>query len=718
MGRRPVYTHAQLERLIAPRSVAIVGLSRNEASFGARTARNLVRFEGKVCGVNPKAGELHGLPCYAALSEIPHVVDCAVLAVPMDAVEGMLEECAAAGVGGCIIYASGFAETAIPERIALQRRLSEIGRASNVRVVGPNCIGLINNVSRAGLSFSSTYGVKSAAIGPIGLVSQSGGLGGAIAQVSERGGSYSHFLAAGNSCDVDVCDYLSYLAEDPSCAVITCVVEGLSDGERLIEAGEAALAAGKPIVMYKIATGAASAQAAMSHTGTLAGSSAAYDAVYRRLGIIKAGNIEDVYPIAALLAKAGAPKAEGVAVAAASGGACVIGLDKAEEAGVPMPLPAPATQVVLDANVPDFGSPTNPCDITAQVATNPASYAACAEALLADPGYAALVVMAPSISNAMTPRNVKMFSGLAAAAGKPVCMSWMSEWWNGPGSIEAEADPHVALFGSTEQCFRALGGWLGREKALAGDRRALGRPRNVGAAAVAELLASAGPVLSERESKAVLAAYGVPVASDHVVHDVEAAVQAAEAIGYPIVLKVESADIPHKTEAGVVRIAIADAAGVRIAYSDIMAAARRVNPRPAIAGVLVQPMVAKGLELVVGAQNDPTFGPMVVVGLGGIMVELLRDSAVELAPVGRAQAGAMLRRLKSWPLLAGFRGDAGVDVSIIEGIIIAVSELVADHRDAIAEIDVNPVICSPNSAIAVDALVVRSHKENARGEMA
>jgi acyl-CoA synthetase (NDP forming) len=344
--RRAVYTHTQMKRLIAPETVAIVGLSRNEKSFGARTAANMVRFTGRVFGVNPSGGTIHGVECFASIGEVPGPVDCAVLAVPADIVLGVVEQCAEAGVGGCIIYASGFAEAG---DAALQQRIAEIGRAADMRIVGPNCFGLINNVSKAGLSFSGRYGASPGAQGPVGIVSQSGGLAQALAQVTERGGSFSHFLAAGNSADVDVCDYVSYLAGDEDCRVITCIAEGLSDGERLLEASEAARAAGKPIVMYKIATGSAGAKAALSHTGTLAGSNAAFDAAYRRAGIIKADNIEDVYPMAAFLAKAGRPKAEGVAAVAASGGACVITLDKSEAAGVAMPLPGAATRAVLEA---------------------------------------------------------------------------------------------------------------------------------------------------------------------------------------------------------------------------------------------------------------------------------------------------------------------------------------------------------------------------------
>jgi acyl-CoA synthetase (NDP forming) len=281
-ARRPAYSHTALRRLIDPQTVAVVGLSRNAASFGARTARNLRFFSGRAYGVNPNADELSGLPCHPSVAAIPEPIDCAILAVPLEGVETVVEACAAVGVGGCVIYASGFAETRRPERIALQARLTAISRASGLRIVGPNTVGLINNVTRAGMTFSATYGDQSPRIGPVGIISQSGGLGQAVAQVSFRGGAYSHYLSSGNSCDVDVADYVSYLADDPDCRVIACVVEGLADGERLLEAAERAMAADKPVVIYKIATGQDGAKAAMSHTGTLAGSSAAYEAVYRR----------------------------------------------------------------------------------------------------------------------------------------------------------------------------------------------------------------------------------------------------------------------------------------------------------------------------------------------------------------------------------------------------------------------------------------------------
>jgi acetate---CoA ligase (ADP-forming) len=525
--------------------------------------------------------------------------------------------------------------------------------------------------------------------------------------VAERGGSFSHFFSAGNSCDVDVCDYISYLAEEPECRVITCIAEGLKDGERLLEAGEKALAADKPVVMYKIATGGAGAKAAMSHTGTLAGSNVAYEAAYRRAGIISVASMEDVYETASFLAKAGRPKADGIAAMAASGGGCVITLDKAEKYAVSMPPPAAATRATLEANIPEFGSPNNPCDITAQVAANPQSYRVCAEAMLNDPAYATLVVMAPSISQ-NTAAQVPMFSALAKSAGKPVCISWLSEWLQGPGSDLYETDPHTALFHTTERCFQALAGWQWRDRRRNENIYAERHAANGSPAATARaVLGKAAFKITEREGKDILSAYGVPVARDIVVQNAKDAVRAANEVGYPVVLKIESPDIAHKTEAGVVRLNLRNDGEVRAAFDAVTAAAARLDPKPDIRGVLVQPMIPSGMEVVIGTQCDPTFGPMVVVGMGGVLVEILRDSTAELAPVGKPLALAMLKRLRGYRLLEGYRGSTPVDIESLADGIARISQLAADLAGDIAEIDVNPVICAGSRIVAVDALIVR-----------
>jgi acyl-CoA synthetase (NDP forming) len=709
-NHRAVYGRADLVRLIEPQTIAVVGLSQNPLSFGARTLVNLRHCEGpRLYGVHPTASSLHGVPCFPTIAEIPDKIDCAIIATPREAAVGLAEQCAAAGVGGCIIYASGFAETRREDRIAEQGRLTAIARASGMRIVGPNCIGIINNFTRAGMLFLGTYDQTPWRPGPIGLISQSGALGFTVAQACERGGNFSHYFTAGNSCDVDVCDYMSYLVEDPNCGVITCLVEGLRDGERLLEVGEKARRADKPIVIYKMATGDAAAQAAMSHTGSITGSNAAYEAAFRRDGMIAVDNLEQVYETAAFLAKADRPKATGVAVMATSGGACVLTADKAELHGVPMPQPGPAAKALLESVVPDFGSPRNPCDVTAQVINNPASFTDCTRAMLADPVYGALVLPQVVVGE-LTAERVPVITALAREAGKPICLAWMTEWLEGPASALYEADPNVAMFRSTDRCFRTLAAWHRRAARLdAPSDRVRAAPGGAPADTARRLLAAAGPRITEREAKAVLAAYGVPVTSEQLAQSADEAVAAAASLGYPVVLKVEAPEIAHKTEAGVVRLGLGDEAALRRAYDEVMAAAERVEPRPEIRGVLVQPMIPAGVELVIGARIDPQFGPLIVVGMGGVLVEILRDTACDLAPVDRTQARRMLESLRGYTLLTGYRGSRPVDLDRLTEIIMRVSELAADLALEIAEIDVNPLICAGDRIVAVDALLVRSH---------
>lgn len=707
---RPLYSRADLARLIDPRSMAVIGVSANAGGFGSRTLANLAGFGGPVYAINPKHQALHGARCYAGLAALPEVPDCVVVALPRESVEAAVEECAARGVGGVVIYASGYAETGLVERAAQQERLAAIAAGSRgMRIVGPNCFGIANNLTRASALFIPRHDQLPHHVGPVGIVSQSGALGYTMVQASERGVGYSHYLAAGNSCDVDVCDFASYLVEDPACRAIALCFEGVKSGARLLELGAKAAEADKPIIVYKVANGAASAAAALSHTGTLAGSDAAYRAAFERGRFIVVEDLEALFETAQFFAKAGRPKAPGVAVMATSGGAAVITADMAETFGVPMPQPGPAAQRVLAAAIPEYGSARNPCDVTAQVINDQESLIACCTALLDDPGYGALVLPQVMALPVLTPARVPLMSELARRTGKPICIIWQTEWLEGPGAALYENDANVALFRSSRRCFATLAAWRRHDELRKAPPETAARSSPLGAeAAAGKALAACGARLGEREAKAVLACYGVPVTGEILARDVDQALAAARALGYPVALKVESPDIAHKTEAGIIRLDLRDAAALRQAYGEIIAAAERVVPPPRINGVLVQPMAPKGVELVIGARVDPQFGPLVVVGSGGVLVELLRDSVVALAPVGPDAAAAMLRRLKGLTLLAGFRGSPPADLAAIADAVCRVSELIADHRDTIAEIDVNPLICGERGAVAVDALIVRA----------
>jgi acetate---CoA ligase (ADP-forming) len=502
---------------------------------------------------------------------------------------------------------------------------------------------------------------------------------------------------------------VAYLAEDEACRAIACVLEGMPDPQRLIEAAELAWKLDKPLLIHKIAIGEQGAAAAMSHTGTLAGSNAAYMAAFERAGAIAVPDFEALMETASFFAKASTPKARGVAVCATSGGAAIMAADKAELHGIPLPQPSDEALAILKQHVPEFGSARNPCDVTAQVLNSPGSLQACGEALMSDPGYGALIVPQPVAFNVHVPR-IGVFGELARQHGKIACNVLLSDWLQGPASREAEEHPHVAMFRSMERCFRALAAWHQRSEWRA--TKAASAPERIASASAmadaARLLdSSRNTALTEREAKGALALYGVPVVGERLVQSAAEAVAAAESLGLPVALKVESPDLPHKTEAGVIRLDLRTAAAVEQAYEAVMANARKVEPPPRLNGVLVQPMVPSGAEVMVGARVDPQFGPLVVVGLGGILVELLKDTQVALAPVDRDQARAMLLKLKGVRLLQGFRGSAPVDIDRLADVVARISEFAADHAGRVQEIDVNPLICAGDRIIAVDALIVR-----------
>lgn len=708
--RNLAYTHDELRRLVSPRSIALVGISAREGTFGRTTLANLEPWGGRVHLVNPRYPEIAGRPCHASVAALPEVPDCVVLSAPLDAVEELVTDCANAGVGGCIVYAAGYAETGKPERIAAQERMGEIARAAGMRLAGPNCLGIVNYVDNAVISFAA-YPKPAVPAGRwIGIASQSGAMANSVSQVVEQGSPVGMALSAGNCADVDVADLIAYLADEPDCGVIVSIFEGVSNARRLLDAMARAWRAGKPLVIYKMATGAIGAQAAVSHTGSLAGSHAAYQAAFERHGVVVVDDFEALVETAQFYLKAGLPKARGVAALNSSGGCTVMSADKAELHGVPLPQPGPAVQELVASYIPDFGSARNPYDMTAQLLTTPGAFARCADALMSDPNFGA-VTMTTSWSSTVAAQRSKVLAEAAARHGKLACNVWISPWLDGPGARETQQMPAIALFRSMGRCFATLAAWHRRgDKVAAGERR-LDRLSDPGAAANvrAALGAAKGRSLGEREAKALLATYGIPVVPERLVQSADDAVAAAAAFGYPVVLKVESPDLLHKTEAGVVRLGLGDAAAVRAAHEEVIANARRNGPGGAPArvdGVLVQPMLARGVEIVIGARVDPQFGPLVVVGLGGVLVELLKDTAVELAPVTRAEALAMLRRLSAQAALDGFRGSPAVARERLADVIVRASEFAADHAGLLQEMDINPLLCEGDRIAAVDALLV------------
>jgi acyl-CoA synthetase (NDP forming) len=709
---RALYHHDDLHRLINPKVVAVVGASETRGSFGERTLSNMAGFTGKVFAINPKYQSLLGRPCVPSLADMPESPDCVVLCVARQMVEGMIEAAAAVKAGGVIVYASGFAETAKPDRIEAQQRLIELSQRTGVRVVGPNCVGLANTGSAAGLNFMPDYAGMGHRRGPIGIVSQSGALGYTVLQGMERGIGFSHYLAAGNSCDVDVCDFISYLAEDDNTKSIICLLEGVKDGGRFLQAARKARDAGKALVVYKTGNSETSSKAAMSHTGTMVGSVVAYQTAFEETGAIAIDDLEAVLETASFFAKTRAPAGgRGVGILSTSGGAAVICADKAEAHGVPLPALEAKTAKALHEVVPDFGSVANPSDLTAEVLKTSETFGFCLDAFMNDAGFSALVMPMifahASSSGARAPTIVEA----AARTDRPLAVVWMNEWYQGPGSELLDADPKVCMFRSADRCFATLRAWFDwherrRMRPQAPAARRSSPSAGQDARAILSEARSRGAALSETDSKCILGCYGIAVPKEITARDPEQAATAASKIGGPVAIKIVSPDILHKTEAGGVRLGLSTPENVREAARNILASAARYAPQARIDGISVQQMAPAGVEIVLGVKNDRQFGPLVAAGLGGIMVELFGDTAVRLAPVDDATARAMLDSLKSRTLLTGFRGKPGVDVDGLVDTICRLSELAHDLADVIDQIDVNPVIAGATGVMAADALIV------------
>jgi acetate---CoA ligase (ADP-forming) len=707
---RALYHRDDLKRLIDPKIVAIVGASETRGSFGERTLSNMSAFTGKVYAINPKYNSLLGRPCVPSLADLPESPDCVVLCVARTMVEDMIDSAAAVQAGGAIVYASGFAETSKPDRIEAQQRLAQLAQRAGVRVVGPNCVGIANTGSRAGMNFMPDYAGMGHRRGPVGIVSQSGALGYTVLQGMQRGIGFSHYLAAGNSCDVDVCDFVSYLAEDDDTKSIVCILEGVKDGGRFFAAARKARSAGKTLVVYKTGNSETSSNAAMSHTGTMVGSVVAYQSVIEQAGAIAVDDLEAALETAAFMAKAKAPtRGRGVGILSTSGGAAVICADKAEAHGIPLPLLEPSTDRALREVVPDFGSVANPADLTAEVLKTSETFGFCLDAFLNDSGFSALVLPMifahASSSGARAPAIVEA----AARSDRPLAVVWMNEWLQGPGSELLDADPRVCMFRSADRCFATLRAWFDwherRVEEVSGARRS-DPSAEPAARRILAGLRDHGAALSETDSKRMLACYGIATPMEIVARDPEQAALASGQIGCPVAIKIVSPDILHKTQAGGVQLGLSTPGDVRSAAAEILASAARHAPLARIDGISVQQMAPPGVELVLGVKNDRQFGPLLAVGLGGIMVELLADTAVRLAPVDDQAARAMLASLKGHALLTGFRGKPGVNIDALVDTICRLSELAYDLRDLVDQIDVNPVIASAGAVVAADALIV------------
>jgi acyl-CoA synthetase (NDP forming) len=697
-----------MEAILAPRSIAIIGASQDATKIGGRPVELLKRFgfPGPIYPVNPRAAEVQGLPAFASVSALPDAPDLAIIAVAAEHAPQALQDCAAKGVKGAVIFSSGFAELGEAGQ-ALQGQLRDIAVRTGIRVLGPNCLGAVGMAERSIATFSVVLDGGMPEAGPIGIASQSGNIGSYTALLArERGAGVSRFVTTGNECDLDIADCIAFLARDPTTKVILCVLETCRDAPRLVAALEEARAARKPVIVLKIGASEAGQAAAASHTGALAGSDAVFDAVFRRAGVVRVHSVEALLDLGQAAAVLGErlPRGKRVMLLTASGGFGVLMADAASAAGLELPMPSETTQRRILAAVP-YASPRNPVDATAQMSARPEILAEILGALVEDESCDALLLLLSASLYLPRLRGVYMPTLRALREKHPGKIVMLAI--HGPQDAIAELRgmgfPVVDGVGPSTQALAGL-------CALAAARALPPLPPPVPPAP------SLDPALlrTEAGAKAVLAQAGLPVLPERVVRNAAEAADAAASMGFPVVLKILSPDLPHKTEVGGVVLDLRDAAAVAAAHDAMLARVRAAASGARIEGVLVAPMLRGGTELILGAKRDPVFGPVVLVGLGGIFAEVMQDVALRLAPVDEAEAMAMLRGLKASPVLDGARGRPKADLPAAARAIAALSRFAAAHAADIAEIDINPLLVLPQGqgAVALDALILPATEED------
>jgi acyl-CoA synthetase (NDP forming) len=674
--------------IIAPRSVAVFGASDNKDKFGGRVMHYLTRhgFKGRILPINPSRAEVLGHPAYPTIGAAPGPVDVAILAVPPKALLPAVQECADAGVGCCVIMTTGFAEVGEEHGRERQRQLISIARRSGMRIVGPNCMGLISPLANMALTSSLVLEIERMHTGRIGLVSQSGALMVSIFNKAHDAGiGFSLCVSLGNQCDLEICDFIDYLVKDPNTGAICVYVEGFVDGQRFLRSAAACQAGGKPLVMVKTGRTEAGVRAAQSHTASLAGSYAVLEAACRKYGAVLTEDPDAMVRIADLLLRWPGVKGDGIGVLSSSGGGASIGVDRAGENGLRLASLSPATREKL-LEVLLAPQADNPIDLGGRRDGDVAGAAGkCASIMAGDPDVAVMLVVLTTVP--FYEATTRELATAALASGKPV-LFWVTPGSAAEGPRRALRELNCPYFDSLDQVIRILRGFFGARPTA----RAVTAPRPAGIPAVPDLKGLSPGRLTEPEAKRLLAQYGVLVTREVVARDAEEAAAAARAIGFPVVLKALARDLVHKSDIGAVKLRLGDEAAVRKAWDEIAGAVRSTMPGSKLDGCVVQEMVRGEAELIVGARRDPQFGPVVLVGFGGLMVEVLEDVQLALAPVSKDEALAMLRRLKLWPVLHGVRGRPKLDIDAVADVLCRLGWLAADLGESFGDIEVNPLM--------------------------
>ena len=698
--RQALATATSMRPLLAPAAVAVIGASRDPASVGRRALDAIVGggFTGPVYPVNPHVSEIAGLRCYATVADAPRGIDLAVVAVPAPLVLGVAEQCAAAGVKSLIVITAGFAEVGTAGA-ALQRQLVDLVRGHGLRMVGPNCMGLLNTA--AGVALNASFSPIVPPAGRIAFSSQSGALGMAILRLAiDRGVGLSAFVSVGNKADVSSNDLLEYWEADPGTAVILLYLESFGNPRKFSQIARR-IGRSKPIVAVKAGRTQAGLRAASSHTAALAASDVTVDALFHQAGVIRAGTIDEMFDIATCLEAQPLPPGIRVAIVTNAGGPGILAVDACEAAGLTVAPFTEGTRARLSAFLPKEASVDNPVDMIASA--GPDAFRQAIEVALTSDDTDALIVIFTPIDPRTSGETLQAISdGIAAgrragATQKPVLGCLMAGDGR-PLPLDLQTE-RIPVYAFPENAARALGNaaayarWRAQPPALPWSFEDI-RPDEARAVCRHALDTRGDGWLSGEEVRAVLGAFGLRLTAGTLAHSAQEAATAARAIGFPVAAKLASRSVTHKTDVGGVRLNLADEAAVRLAFDQVLARGRSLVADGDIEGVLIQPMVIGGVETMMGTTTDPLFGPLVAFGLGGILVEVLGDVRFRLAPLTDRDADELLHEIRGLPLLLGYRGQPPADLDALREMLLRLSRLAVDVPE-IAELDLNPVIALP-----------------------
>jgi acetyltransferase len=717
-SNKEVIAWRDLAPLIAPKSVAIIGASQRSTDAlareprGNRVIRNLKNFgfRGAISAVNPKYTEVMDCPCYPDLASIPEPPDCVVLAVPNRHVPGLLEAAAAAGVRAAVVFAAGFAEIG-GEGKSRQERLEALSKERGFLICGPNCYGVLNVYGKAPL-FASTIPAGFLP-GPVALISQSGGLSTTIANalMLNRHVGLSHIISCGNQAGATVEEYLNYLVDDPNTRVIAAFVEGFKEPAKLLAVARKAVNKSTPLIVLKGGRSAVSQRAAATHSGSLAGAAEVIDAALRQSGIVQVRSINELIDTVSIFSCDGyMQKYQGgrrIGVLSGSGGECTLASDAAASAGLEVPELTESTKARLQEGVADFGNMNNPLDGTGAMFDDEKIFPRLLQALIADTNIDLVNINLEA--NDPRPRELKSGNRFAAliekaatTSAKPIAT--FSSVVGGPVDREILVPLRAAGVPLMEgaECMSAALHNLAEYFEFRAARR-YEAPKQIATAALQSRLPSG--ILPAEIAFRLCDSYGIPVATAVLTHSAEHAAGAAQSLGFPVVLKVESRQITHKSDVGGVALKLTSPAEVREAFMRMHQQVSAKAPDAKIEGIIVQRMTDAGVEMILGIKRDPMFGPVVICGFGGVLVELLKDVAIGIPPLSKEQARAMLARLRGAAILGGVRGSPPADIDALCDAIVGVSRLALSLGDQLQGLDINPLIVQTNGALAVDALV-------------